>query len=225
MTGEKALEEESSARSPRVERRRRAVRAKILSAAEALMRAGSVDDVTIAQITAAADVGHGTFYLHFQTKHEVMVAIAREHAERLTTRLDALTESIADPAEVVAVSVRYVVRAIREDRLWNWFVLGSSMPHENLRECVAISATRDFQRGRDEGRFEWNDAPVLAAFISGAILGVLSDPATSDLRGDTAEKVAELLLVTLGVPRAEAIGIARRRLPPLAPEGRPSTVL
>ena len=128
MGHQEMAESDGSGRSPRVERRRREARAKILAAAEGLLRGDSVEEVTIAQITAAADVGHGTFYLHFESKHDVMVAIAREHAAKLTARLDLLTAGIADPAEVVAVAVRYVLRAIKEDRLWSWFILGSGMP-------------------------------------------------------------------------------------------------
>lgn len=217
MAHAEVTESDRTGRSPRIERRRREARAKILAAAEGLLRGDSVEDVTIAQITAAADVGHGTFYLHFESKHDVMVAIAREHATKLTARLDDLTAAIADPAEVVAVAVRYVLRAIKEDRLWSWFILGSGMPMQRLRECVEISATRDFARGRAEGRFRWSDEPVLAAFIGGAVLGVLSDSATHALPDDTPEKAAELLLVTLGVPADEAARIARCELPPLPP--------
>lgn len=207
-----------ASRSPRVEKRRRQARAKILRAAEKLLRARSVDDVTIAQITEAADVGYGTFYVHFQTKHDVMVAIAREKADRLTGRLDVLTAPMLDPAEVVAVAVRYVLRGIKEDPLWRWFVLGSGMPMERLRECVEISAVRDFVRGREAGRFRWDSEQVLVAFVGGAILGVLSDGATRELPEDAPEQAAELLLATLGVPRDEAAIIAHRRLPSLPPE-------
>ena len=218
MGREEPAETAPDSRSPRVERRRRAVRAKILAAAERLLRTGIVNDVTIAHITEEADVGYGTFYLHFDTKLDVMVAIAREHSARLTARLDRLAAEIADPAEVVAVALRYMLRAIKDDPLWSWFILGSGLPMERLRECVGISATRDFARGREAGRFYWDDEGVLAAFIGGAIIGVLSECATVTLPDDTPEQAAEFLLATLGVPREEAAVIARRKLPRLRPE-------
>jgi AcrR family transcriptional regulator len=215
---EEPAETAPDSHSPRVERRRRAVRAKILSAAEGLLRAGAVEDVTIAHITEEADVGYGTFYLHFDTKLDVMAAIAREHSARLTARLDALADNIADPAEVVAVALRYMLRAIKDDPLWSWFILRSGLPMERLRECVGISATRDFARGREAGRFHWNDEGVLAPFIAGAIIGVLSECASARLPDDTPEQAAEFMLATLGVPREEAAAIARKKLPPLPPE-------
>lgn len=218
MERRKSAETATESRSPRVQRRRRAVRAKILAAAERLLREGIVDDVTIAHITEEADVGYGTFYLHFDTKLDVMVAIAREHAAGLTARLDRLADEIADPAEVVAVALRYMLRAINEDPLWRWFILGSGLPMERLRECVELSATRDFARGHAAGRFRWDDEGVLAAFIGGAIVGVLSEWATAKLPGDTPEQAAEFLLATIGVPREDAAVIARKKLPPLPPQ-------
>jgi hypothetical protein len=59
---------------------------------------------------------------------------------------------------------------------------------------------------------------VLAPFIAGAIIGVLSECASARLPDDTPEQAAEFMLATLGVPREEAAAIARKKLPPLPPE-------
>ena len=48
------------------------------------MSEGPVDEVTIQHITDAADVGHGTFYLHFKDKH----ALFGELADRAATELE-----------------------------------------------------------------------------------------------------------------------------------------
>ena len=61
----------------RVERKRQAARERIIQAAERLMRSRPVEEVTISDITSAADVGHGTFYLHFSSKYEVLVPIVQ----------------------------------------------------------------------------------------------------------------------------------------------------
>ena len=41
------------------------------------MLAGPIDDIQIKHITEAADVGHGTFYLHFKSKYDVLVPIVQ----------------------------------------------------------------------------------------------------------------------------------------------------
>ena len=51
----------------RAERKRRETRQKLIEAAEELMSEGPIDDVQIKHITELADVGHGTFYLHFKS--------------------------------------------------------------------------------------------------------------------------------------------------------------
>ena len=49
----------------RVARKKQETRARILAVSEELMRVRPIDQVTIKDITDAADVGHGSFYLHF----------------------------------------------------------------------------------------------------------------------------------------------------------------
>ena len=66
----------------RSERKRLETRARIVSAADELMKTRPLDELTIAEITEAADVGHGTFYLHFKSKHEVVVPIFQQKTQQ-----------------------------------------------------------------------------------------------------------------------------------------------
>jgi AcrR family transcriptional regulator len=51
-----------------------------------------VADATIAQITEAADVGFGTFYLYFPTKEALYRAVVHDGFAELGTRFDALLQ-------------------------------------------------------------------------------------------------------------------------------------
>lgn len=65
----------------RAERRKRATRERLLGAAlEVFLRRG-FDAATTAEMAAAADVGAGTFYLHFKDRRDAYEALAR-HATR-----------------------------------------------------------------------------------------------------------------------------------------------
>jgi AcrR family transcriptional regulator len=64
----------------RAERRRQHTREQLkLAAAEELMHVG-YRNVTIKSITERADVGYGTFYLHFKDKDEIVWAVTHEIA-------------------------------------------------------------------------------------------------------------------------------------------------
>ena len=74
--------EPEAAAESRVARKRRAARERIVHEAERLMRERPIDEVTVGDITDAADVGHGTFYLHFKSKYAVLVPITRGIAQQ-----------------------------------------------------------------------------------------------------------------------------------------------
>ena len=88
--------------SSRVERKRRKTRGTIISATEQLMQSRPLHELTIAEITDAADVGHGTFYLHFKSKYEVVIPIIYQHTLEWDTKLQAAICDMTDPAEAVA---------------------------------------------------------------------------------------------------------------------------
>jgi AcrR family transcriptional regulator len=60
----------------------------ILIAAEQLMAAQGVRQVTVDAIAARTGIGKGTIYKHFDTKHEVFVALAVRYFDHLTLVLN-----------------------------------------------------------------------------------------------------------------------------------------
>lgn len=67
----------------RFERRRQRTRQALRDAAAALVVEKGYDAVTIQDITTRADVGLGTFYLHFQNKEDVIWVVIRETFEQM----------------------------------------------------------------------------------------------------------------------------------------------
>lgn len=200
----------------RVDRKRRATRARIIEQAERLMRTRPVEEITISDITSAADVGHGTFYLHFKSKYEVMIPITRQLAQRWDQAIQGSFSDSQDPAEVVGFSTRYMGRAVNADPLWRWMLRHSGMPMDDIRNAIGRFAARDFGRGLLSGRFQ---VPNLAAansfLIGGFVASLLASFDATDPDRDIS-LMTELLLRTLGVEIPEASRIAHQSLPPLA---------
>ena len=70
-------------------RRQAEIRARLLSAGRAVFARHGVANATIAQITEAADVGFGTFYLYFRSKDALYRAIVRDGFAALGEALSA----------------------------------------------------------------------------------------------------------------------------------------
>ncbi|MBW2496871.1 MAG: TetR/AcrR family transcriptional regulator [Deltaproteobacteria bacterium] len=202
----------------RVERRRARVRRQLLEAAETLMAARGVDAVTVEEITEAADIARRSFYHHFDSKHDLLVPIARSRTKSLNRRIDRLIERVRDPAEAVSVALRHTFRGIPEDPLCAWFVLRSGLPYERLLDGIGESGIRDVARGVAEGRFAVDNAGAGSTLLVGSVIAVISARVEGKLREEDLDDAVEYALRLLGVPVAEARGIAHRPLPPLPEE-------
>lgn len=199
----------------RVARKRQQARARILDAAERLMRERGFDAVKIQDITDAADVGHGTFYTHFKTKMDVLVPIVRAKAQQVTEQLDALTKDMTDPAYVVSISVRHMLLEICNDPLWTWFLVKSELPMDQIRDASGESARRDIEKGIATGRFIDHDQATLEPFLLGAITGIIRGRFTQGIDQTMIDNCAYLLLLMLGVEKQEARNLCCTPLPPI----------
>jgi AcrR family transcriptional regulator len=202
----------------RVERRKQDTRARILVAAETLMRANPIDGVTIQDITDTADVGHGSFYLHFKSKYEVLIPIIHAHATSLDQKLQKVIPSISDPAEVMAVSARYMARMIVADELWKWFLRHSGVPSEEIQKAVGRFSDRDFAQGYRSGRFKVNDPTATRDYAFGGLVNCLMTAFDTEDPLKLIDDGTELMLRVFGLSPEQANEIAHRQLPKLEKE-------
>ncbi len=199
----------------RVERKRRTTRERIIQESERLMRSRPMEDISIADITSAADVGHGTFYLHFKSKYEVLIPITRAIALRWDEAIQQSFSQMEDPAEGVGLSARYMGRAIIADPLWGWLLKHSGMPMDDIGEAVGRFAARDFGRGLLSGRFVVPELAVANSFLIGGFVSSLLACFDAPDSNAAIDQMAELLLRTLGITTEEAARIAHQHLPTL----------
>lgn len=202
----------------RVARRRAKVRQRLLEVAEKLMDARGVDGVTIDDIAAGADIARRSFYHYFESKHEILVPIARERTKTLNRRIDRLVETIEDPADVMATAMRHALRGIADDPLCCWFVLYSGLPHERLAEGMGESGIRDTLRAIEAGRFRVDNHQVMRLLLSGAFVAVAGARVEGKLDDNDLDDAVEHLLRMFGLDANEAHEIAHRRLRRLPPK-------
>ncbi len=192
----------------RSQRRRAETRVRIVEAAERLMRDRGVEAVTIHDITEAADVGHGTFYLHFLTKGDVLRPIVDRLVDRLHERVNRATGGAEDPAFRLATGLRIALRSILGDPLWNWYVFHSGTPFRGMAEGMSGPPEEDLARGVASRRFRVEELRTTWSFVDGALTGVLSALNLGTLGDDAIETSAAMVLRILGIDAEEAARIA-----------------
>src|SRR5881392_1597646 len=89
----------------RFERRLEHTRQELLAAATRVLAEKGLDRTKITDIAAAADVGVGTFYLHFPDKETLFDAVVEETVRRLKGTVDAAREKAREPlGKIVAAN-------------------------------------------------------------------------------------------------------------------------
>jgi AcrR family transcriptional regulator len=194
-------------------RRRAQTRARLLDAARTLFARQGVDGTAIAEITEEADVGFGSFYNHFASKQEIVEVVLSESLEAQGKIVDALTESLEDPAEIIAVAHRYFVTESSGDHDLGWLLVRLDASHRVMTRALGERARRDLERGIVSGRFNVADPDVAFLDAAGALLLVMRAVLDGEVGPEADSSHAEGLLRILGLSPEDAAEVAHRPLP------------
>ncbi|MEO0561015.1 MAG: TetR/AcrR family transcriptional regulator [Chloroflexota bacterium] len=97
----------------RAQRRKQQTRTRIINATDNLLQTAGYRPLTVQKITEAADVGHGTFYLHFNNLDDAVWAVLERTADTTNT---ALIEQLASepPRRRAYLSWVYMFRFVQQ---------------------------------------------------------------------------------------------------------------
>lgn len=219
---------EGSNKEPRSVRRKREIRARLLKAAFELMSDRNKDEVTVSEITEAADIGFGTFYNYFESKDAIFNALLSEVIERSAMLVDETAKDLPDAAERLSVGVRNTILQAQSDPIWGGFLMRTPLDTHFLSIGLGKFLKRDLEQGVASNRFQIDDMELALLAISSTVLGILSvemNRLRADLENKTepylqasfrdgvAENTAAIVLRIVGV--RDAAAVANRPLPPL----------
>ncbi len=181
---------------------------------EIIARRG-LEGLVIQDITAAADVGYGSFYNHFLSKDAIVGATidaARLHLKQMYERLDGLT---ADRAEAFAIDLRMWLHLSKADKIWGWFMIRTVLSGEELRSSVGGVLKRALQAGVKDGAFAPEDIDMAHEIVGGLLLLGTLKLVSADVADDYGDKIVGTALKTLGVPKDKVEHIMSKPLPEL----------
>jgi len=155
-------------------RRKARTRADLLTAARQVFAAKGYHDASIADITQAADVGVGTFYLHFHDKDEAFHTLLdegfREMREQITNTLQQ-----GQHQHTIPLVIRTVFRHAYEHRELFQIALTGGGQFTRARTFGAQSdlaqgLTHTLKLANINGLLDGYHIPLLARFITGMIM-------------------------------------------------------
>lgn len=199
---------------PRPDPRKARTRAALLKAARGFL-AQNTTNVSIQEITDAANVGFGSFYNHFATKDELFTEAVAVVLDEWGELRDIAVTGLEDPAEIFARSFRIAGRTQRNMPEAVRVTLNAGASVLVTDRGIRPRALADLRRGIELGRFTMPDAETAVMLAGGVLLGLMqlleSDP-TADA-AEISDLYAERLLVMLGIDPSEAHSICSSPLP------------
>jgi AcrR family transcriptional regulator len=209
------ITKKNETRSGRHRRRKRQV---LIEAGYEVMAKKGIDAATMSEIADLADFGAGTVYNYFTSKDELAMAVMELVMDRLSQRIEAVTNGFTDPAQVYAFGIRNVMKAATTDERWRWLLRRSEVIAGAMYRVMGPYAIRDIRNAVLAGRYRVEDPELAWRQATHVIVGFsLAVCDKTILPGKMDEAVVNLLGM-VGVRRNEAWEIAHRPCPELPEE-------
>jgi len=194
--------------------KRARTRATLIEVALAIVAQRGFDDPTIDDFIAAAEVAKGTFYNHFKTKEELLVAAASHVADSVDAQILPHFRGLNDPAQRVAIAARLFIRISKSRRDWGW-ILVKTMPTTRgaWSEGMQRGVLADIRQGRKSGQFQVPSIQAAVALGMGSLAMAIRTAITERTPANFPEMMASMILQGMGMSHSEAERVANLPLP------------
>lgn len=210
-----SLSDSSDHRTRTAERRRDAMRRRVLECALTVFAERGVEGVVIDDMVRAAGISRGTFYKYFSSTQELMVAIGEELSNELMAYVELVVAPIPDPAERVALGLRLFIETARAFPLFAGFIRATGLeiigPASLIYEYLPAHLTEGVAKGR------FIDAPTEVSLdaIAGSVLLCVLRQIGEPTKSAHVRQVVASILRALGLPPEQAWTIANIDVPRL----------
>ena len=198
------------ARRAQIGRAKRArTRKELVTAAFHVFAEKGFDAPVVADFIAASGVSRGTFYNYFQTREEILAAVADELAREINALILPVLSDLRDPAERVAASVRCFIGMAAADPVRGAILLrmipiaGGPLNEQMRRHAVAM-----FSEGVSKGRIDACEFVRLTAANPARLFGLYPRKGTI-APGSDADADIDALIRATGITVHHPIGTCR----------------
>lgn len=205
--------------------KRETTRAALIAATRSLVTERGKEKISIQDITHRAQVGSGTFYNYFESKHKVFDAIAEEMLADFLKELDEVRAPLKDPAMIVAVTLNHCFKRSQNHETWNTFLSAVCLNDKYVLIQEANQCFEDIQRGVIAGRFKVENIPFTQNLILAMVRHINREIRLGNLQADSIEDATRAILKMLGISDIIARALTQPARPPVAaPKRRPEQI-
>ena len=201
----------------RVHRRQLQTRAKLLESAHRIMSDRGVDDTTIQQITAEADVGFGTFYSYFESKDEIAVQVLDcvIHNLGLRNQQANIDSEVTDPVAVISNSVRLTAHEMMTNPMWRWWLKRTDLMVRRMNRGFRPFGIEDMGMANEAGylNLPGDDVDCGWSYLIWLLAGTITEIVEGLCPPASEARMAEAILRVLGVDAQQAAVVANADLP------------
>jgi AcrR family transcriptional regulator len=152
-------------------RKREQMRRRILEATTLVFSHRNDNAPVIEDVVREANISRGAFYTHFRSLDEALLAASIEANQRMISDILPVYDFLKEPWQRASVGFRVFMIRAWQDPAWARFVTRmDAWPHE---AGISIHMTRDLQRGKELGQFQFDDVSVANDFLMGASAGCI----------------------------------------------------
>lgn len=202
----------------RVARRQRRNRDALVAAARDIMTEKGVEAATMLEIADRADVGAGTVYNYFKSKDELAIAVLETLMHDLALRIQQVTDTFADPAQVYAFGIRTVLDTATQDVRWAQMLNRAEVIADAMFRVMGPVAIRDLRLASQAGRFQVSDAELVWRLTTHALIGASLAITRGQMPPSASDQIIVRLLCMTGTGATAAVELASRPRPALTPE-------
>ena len=133
--------------------------------------------------------------------------------QRLAVRIETVTDTFADPAQVYAFGIRTVLETATADFRWKQLLHRSEVIADALYRCMGPFSTHDLRKATAAGRFVTPDPELTWRMTSHAIVGVALAITKGELPSDAIDGTIVGLLCMTGIGASDAVELASPSTP------------
>ena len=197
--------------------RRWKTRLRLLRSALPVFTEKGPDVAVIDDFIAAAGVSRGTFYNHFKTTNELLLALATAMSDEVLQVVDPLVLQLEDPMQRFSTGTRLYIQLALRYPLWGSFIIRVGTRIATRGQLIDAYLTRDIELARVGKRVNVDSVLVARDVVLGSIFYGIETMLKDPTRDHHPEHMMSSVLVGLGVDAKEAHAIAFMALPELSP--------
>jgi AcrR family transcriptional regulator len=174
-------------------------RALLLDTAITVFAARGIETASILEITSSAGLANGSFYYHFPDKAALVEEVGRSVAATLVRETDMAMISIEAGNERVAFGTLFFIRRGVANPSWGRLVVRALAEMGEFQEQISSGIRKDVQIGLDQGLFEVQSFPGLAAMLLGIVSAGMHEILERPAQAGVDVMAADAILRVLGI--------------------------